>query len=65
MRRIKTIQTTDLETAREAAHFLILEESNTVAIVLAVVQDSAPWSRWPPRGTAFTIGLRGGARHGL
>jgi len=37
--RIRTIQATDLETAREAAHFLIFEESNTVAVVLAVVED--------------------------
>ena len=37
--RIRTIQATDLETAKEAAHFLIFEETNTVAVVLAVVQD--------------------------
>ena len=37
--RIRTIQATDLETAKEAAHFLVFEESNTVAVVLAVVQD--------------------------
>jgi hypothetical protein len=37
--RIRTIHATDLEMAREAAHFLIFEQSNTVAVVLAVVQD--------------------------
>ncbi len=37
--RIWTIQATDLETAREAAHFLVFEESSTVAVVLAVLQD--------------------------
>jgi len=37
--RIRTIQATDLETAKEAAHFLIFEETNTVAVVLAVVED--------------------------
>jgi len=37
--RIRTIHATDLETAREAAHFLIFQENNTVAVVLAVVQD--------------------------
>jgi len=37
--RIRTIQATDLETAREAAHLLIFEATNTVAVVLAVVQD--------------------------
>ena len=37
--RIRTIQATDLETAKEAAYFLIFEETNTVAVVLAVVQD--------------------------
>ncbi len=37
--RIRTIHATDLETAREAAHFLIFEASNTVAVVLAVVED--------------------------
>lgn len=37
--KIRTIQSTDLETAKEAAHFLIFEATNTVAVVLAVVQD--------------------------
>ena len=37
--RVRTIQATDLETAREAAHLLIFEATNTVAVVLAVVQD--------------------------
>ncbi len=45
--RIRTIQATDLETAREAAHFLIFEATNTVAVVLAVVEDEAPTSRQP------------------
>ena len=37
--RIRTIQATDLETAREAAHVLIFEATNTIAVVLAVVED--------------------------
>jgi len=37
--RIRTIHATDLETAKEAAHLLIFEETNTVAVVLTVVQD--------------------------
>ena len=37
--RIRTIQATDLETAREAAQFLIFDATNTVAVVLAVVED--------------------------
>ncbi len=37
--RIRTIQATDLETAKEAAQFLIFEATNTVAVVLAVVED--------------------------
>src|SRR5271166_1501455 len=42
--RIRTIHATDLETAKEAAHFLIFEESSTVAVVLAVVEDQVPCS---------------------
>jgi hypothetical protein len=37
--RIRTIQATDLETAKEAAHFLIFEGTNTVEVVLDVVED--------------------------
>ena len=37
--RIRTVHATDLETAKEAAHFLIFKKTNSVAVVLAVVQD--------------------------
>lgn len=37
--RMRTIQATDLEMAKEAAQFLVFEASNTVAVVLAVVED--------------------------
>ncbi len=37
--KIKTIYATDLETAREAAQLLIFDATNTVAVVLAVVED--------------------------
>ena len=37
--RISTIQATDLETAKGVAHFLIFEGTNTVEVVLDVVED--------------------------
>jgi hypothetical protein len=37
--RIRTLQATDLETAKEAADFLIFQGSNTVAVALGVVED--------------------------
>ena len=43
--RIRTTHATDLETARDAAHFLVFEASNTVAVVLAVVEDESPIQR--------------------
>ncbi len=46
--RIRTIQASDLETTREAAHFLIFEETNTVAVVLTVVEDEAPFRSVSP-----------------
>ena len=37
--RIRRIQATDLETAKGVAHFLIFEGTNTVEVVLDVVED--------------------------
>jgi hypothetical protein len=37
--KTRTVHATDLETASEAAQFLIFQASNTVAVVLAVVPD--------------------------
>jgi hypothetical protein len=37
--RTRQLQATDLATAKEAAEFLIFRGSNTVAVVLGVVED--------------------------